>query len=378
MFHVFSALIAFYVIWRLVCPLPWSKVGRGLSAVVVLLISQHHLINRNFFGTMASPEVPFLVLAVLGWAFGSLIFVAALFLIKDLVALLLFPFQRTISRALLTTPGLRYGTAALGMIAAAIGVAEAVRVPSVKTVEIEVRGLPQSFDGFRLVQLTDLHASRLLEAPWMQAVVDKTNALNPDMIVITGDLIDGTVQARAADILPLRSLRADHGVYAIPGNHEYYADYVSWMDAFERLGLPMLRNAHVRIASDDADIVLAGITDRVADTFSQASPDVLAALEGVADTDSVILLSHRPPGAALNAALGVDLQLSGHTHGGQIWGGHLLTKWANEGYVSGLYEVNGMQLYVSHGAGLWNGFPLRLGQRSEITEIILRPVIPKP
>ncbi len=372
MFHVITGVIGFYVIWRFVWPLPWNNKNKVLLAAILLMTAEHHLVTRTFFGTMASPEVPYQVLIVLSWAFGTLILLAMLLLLKDAAGMLSYLFSRKLGLTLLSAPGLRYGIGAAAVVLAGVGVWQSVRVPDVKTVEIVLQRLPQELDGFQIVQLTDLHASRLLQAPWMEAVVAKANALNPDLMVITGDLADGTPQARAADVQPLKKLTARHGVFAIPGNHEYYVDYISWMTAFNQLGLRMLLNEHVTITHGGRDLVLAGITDHTASAFNQLPPNVVDALDGVAQTDPVILLSHRPVGAAANARAGVDLQLSGHTHGGQILGAHVLAKKLNEGFVSGQYQVDGMHLYVSNGTGLWPGFPIRLGRPSEITQIVLR------
>ena len=372
MFHLITAIIALYVIWRFVRPLSVGRAGKIGLGVLLLLIAEHHLVTRTFFGSMASPEVPGQVLVVLGWAFASLILLALLLLIRDLLGIVVWALRGRTGRVLLG--GSRLGIA-LGLIStglSAVGVWQAIRVPDVKTMEIVLPRLPAELDGLRIVQLTDLHASRLLQAPWLQAVVNKTNALKPDLILITGDLVDGSPRARVDDVQPLKDLRARYGVFAIPGNHEYYVDYVHWLPAFEHLGLHMLLNEHVLITHNGRDLVLAGVTDKAAQPFKLPEPDIIKALKGAPAGDPVILLSHRPGGALVNAGQGVDLQLSGHTHGGQILGPHLIAKWANEGFVSGLYAVAGMQLYVSNGTGLWNGFPVRLGRPSEITEIVLR------
>jgi len=372
MFHLITAIIALYVIWRFVRPLSVGRAGKIGLGVLLLLIAEHHLVTRTFFGSMASPEVPGQVLVVLGWAFASLILLALLLLIRDLLGIVVWALRGRTGRVLLG--GSRLGIA-LGLIStglSAVGVWQAIRVPDVKTMEIVLPRLPAELDGLRIVQLTDLHASRLLQAPWLQAVVDKTNALKPDLILITGDLVDGSPRARVDDVQPLKDLWARYGVFAIPGNHEYYVDYVHWLPAFEHLGLHMLLNEHVLITHNGRDLVLAGVTDKAAQPFKLPEPDIIKALKGAPAGDPVILLSHRPGGALVNAGQGVDLQLSGHTHGGQILGPHLIAKWANEGFVSGLYAVAGMQLYVSNGTGLWNGFPVRLGRPSEITEIVLR------
>ena len=376
MFHVITGLIGLYVVWRFVWPLAWPRMAKVLLAATVLLAAEHHLVTRNFFGTMASPEIPATVLMALGWAFGALILLAMFLLVRDVAGLLLYAMSRSRGRALLACPRLRAGLAAAALALSAVGVWQAVRVPDVKTIEVALPGLPSAFDGFRIVHLTDLHASRLLQADWMRAVVERANSLEPDLTLITGDLVDGTPEARAADVLPLRDLRAPQGVIAIPGNHEYYAEYLGWLKTFEQLGLRMLLNEHTVIKRDGQALVLAGITDTAAARVGQPQPDIAAAMAGVPASAPVILLSHRPVGAARHAQAGASLQLSGHTHGGQILGPHLLTQWANEGYVSGMYQVGAMQLYVSNGAGLWNGFPIRLGRPSEITRIVLRAAPP--
>jgi len=371
-FHLITALISLYLAWRFVWPLPWGKAAKTSLAVLIILVAEHHLVTRTFFGTMASPEVPSLVLTTLGWAFGSLILLALVLLVRDITGALSYVVSRKLGLTLLTDLRLHYGIGVAAIVLSGIGVWEATRIPRVKTIEISLPRLPLEFDGFRIVQLTDLHASRLLQAPWITTVVAKANALTPDLIVITGDLADGTPEARTADVQPLQDLTARYGVFAIPGNHEYYSDYLRWLHAFDQMGLRMLLNEHVIITRDGRNLVLAGITDITASTFALPPPDIDSALNGMSKTDPVILLSHRPLATTINARAGVDLQLSGHTHGGQILGPHIIAQWVNEGFVSGQYDVNGMKLYVSNGVGLWNGFPLRLGRPSEITQIVLR------
>lgn len=367
-----TGAIWLYVLGRFVWPLPCGIGTRIVLALVLFLVAQYHWFTSRFFGSLASPELPQGVLVGLGWAFGTVLLLAMLLLLRDVAGGLVFLVSRGAGRAILSGRTLHLSLGALALILSAVGTWQAVRVPGVKTVEIPIPGLPPAFDGYRVVQLTDLHASRLLPGSWMAAVVAKTNALDADLIVITGDLADGSPEARAADVRPLHDLRARDGVLAIPGNHEYYADYRRWMAAYRALGLDMLENAHVIIRRGDAALAVAGITDRQAGPFGQPRPDLDAALKGVEPGVPVILLDHRPEGAVKHAQAGVALQLSGHTHGGQILGPHLLTQWANGGFVSGLYRVGAMWLYVSNGTGLWNGLAIRLGRPSEITRIVLR------
>ena len=380
MFHFVTGAIGAYVVWRFVLQLSLPPRWKWGLSLAVMLVSQHHLITRTFFGTLASPELPRGVLIVLGVLFTTLILLALFLLFRELaaclwraVAALLFRRGRSslrpLGRASARVNGVLFFAAA---VLAVTGVWQAVRVPAVHTVEIVLPKLPAALDGFRLVQLSDLHASRLLPAAWMGPVVERANGLNPDLILITGDLVDGTPALRTDDVAPLRRLKARLGVFAIPGNHEYYASYSEWLSAFEELGLPLLLNAHALLRDKEQTVLVAGTTDRAAERIGAPMPDIQAALAG-APADAVrILMAHQPRGAEKNAAAGVDLQLSGHTHGGQILGLHFVTAYANEGWVSGLYRLGEMALYVSNGTGLWNGFPVRLGRPAEITLIVLR------
>ncbi|MHA3905114.1 metallophosphoesterase [Castellaniella sp. WN] len=367
-----TGAIWLYVLGRFVWPLPYGTRTRVVLAAVTFLVAQYHWFTSQFFGSLASPELPQGVLIGLAWAFGAFLLLAMLLVLRDVAGVLAFMISRGAGNAVMGGRALHLSLGALALALSAIGTWQAVRVPGVKTVELALPGLPPAFDGYRVVQLTDLHASRLLPGSWVAAVVAKTNALDADLVVITGDLADGLPEAREADVRPLRDLRARDGVLAIPGNHEYYADYRRWMAAYRALGLDMLENAHVVIRRGDAALTVAGITDRQAASFGQPRPDLDAALRGAPPDAPVILLAHRPGGAVRHAQAGVALQLSGHTHGGQILGPHLLTQWVNEGFVSGLYRVGAMRLYVSNGTGLWNGLAIRLGRPSEITRIVLR------
>jgi predicted MPP superfamily phosphohydrolase len=287
----------------------------------------------------------------------------------DVVSIVLIPFLRHFPAV---PPELRYvmGVIAIGL--ASWGVAQAVRVPPEKNVEIAIKNLPPAFDGYRILQLTDLHISRLFPKPWAEAVAAKSNALGVDLITITGDFIDGSVASRREDIAPLADLRARDGVLGIPGNHEYFFDYEEWMRHDKSLGVQMLTNRHVAIERGDGRLVIAGVTDLAAIGRGYPEPDLAAALNGAPKDAPVILLDHQPRMAPRAAEAGVALQLSGHTHGGMIVGLDRLVARGNNGFVSGLYQVGGMQLYVNNGTGLWPGFALRLGKPSELTVFTLR------
>lgn len=336
--------------------------------VLLLIASQYHLWSKLSSGSVFSPEFPRVLVILFNWAFGAIVFLALMQLLLDAVTLLTM-----LSRSGFSVPdGVRYTMAAIAALLAAIGVQQAIRVPPVKDIEIAIPGLPPQFDGYTMLQLTDLHISRLFPEAWARAMVERANALHANLIVITGDLIDGSLAMRRADIEPLRDLRAADGIYVIPGNHEYFFDYRVWMAHYAAMGMRVLENKHAILARDGGQLVIAGVTDHAARATGNPVPDLAAAMKGAPSGAPVILLDHQPKDARHAAASGVALQLSGHTHGGMVVGLDRLTARANAGYVSGRYDVEGMTLYVNNGTALWPGFALRLGRPSELTRITLR------
>lgn len=193
-----------------------------------------------------------------------------------------------------------------------------------------------------------------------------------DAFLISGDLMDGTPDARGRGALVLDDLRTRGGVFAVPGNHDYFGDFEEWLQSLRQLELDVLLNERRVIRRSDACLVLAGVTDPAASARQQPGPDVLQALLDRPDKAPVILMSHRPAGALKNAATGVNVQLSGHTHGGQVRGLDRLVARVNRGFVSGRYQVGAMQLIVRNGTGQWAGIPMRLGRPAEIIVITLQ------
>jgi uncharacterized protein len=363
-FAVPAALVTVRWLWPLALPLE----AKLALAALLLVASQFHLWSRLSSGSVFAPEFPRPVVVVFNWAFGAILLLAAFQLVLDLGALALL----LIGRSGAVPDAVRYGIASVAALLAAIGVRNAMRVPPIVDVEIAVHGLPPAFGGYRLLQLTDLHISRLFPRSWVSKMVERANAAGADLIVITGDFIDGSVAMRREDVAPLADLRAPEGVYAIPGNHEYFFSYSEWMRHLAALGMRMLPNAHAVLRRGNAGIVLAGVTDLSAPSAGEAGPDLAGALAGVPAGLPVILLDHQPARAAKAAERGVAIQLSGHTHGGMIVGLDRLVAPANNGFVSRRYQVGEMTLYVSNGTALWPGFALRLGRPSELTRITLR------
>ena len=258
------------------------------------------------------------------------------------------------------------GLATLGL--GTYGVARA-RTPDVKTVDVALRRLPAELGGFRIVQLSDLHIGALLDGAWLRGVVERVNALEPDLVAITGDLVDGSVADLAAHVAPLGELAARHGVFFVTGNHEYYSGADAWIAELERLGVRVLRNERVAIG---VGFELAGIDDYTAHQFGNGhGSDLQRALAGRDPAHELVLMAHQPRSAKEAASFGVGLQLSGHTHAGQIWPWRYAVKLQSP-WVEGLYREGTLQLYVSPGTGYW-GPPMRLGSEAEITEVLLYP-----
>ncbi|WP_019516786.1 metallophosphoesterase [Sphingomonas sp. Mn802worker] len=363
-FHLFFSIPSLIVIARWLVPLSLPGWIKLVGVVALLAASQYHLWSRLSSGSVFAPEFPRTIVLLFNWAFGAILLLAVFQLALDVAGVIGWIVRRG---AWAMPDAARYAVAVLAMILAAIGVANAARVPLVKDVAITIPNLPPAFEGYRLLQLTDLHLSRLFTAPWARQVVTRANAAGVDAIVVTGDFIDGSVAMRRDDVAPLADLRALDGVWAVPGNHEYFFDYAEWMRHLSALGIRMLPNAHTVVERADAALVIAGVTDLSARGAGQAGPDREAALAGAPPAAPIVLLDHQPRNARAAAAQGVALQLSGHTHGGMIAGMAKLLEPANGGFVSGVYPIGDMTLYVSNGTGLWPGFAIRLGRPSEMT-----------
>jgi predicted MPP superfamily phosphohydrolase len=269
------------------------------------------------------------------------------------------------------------GGAALAISSSSVarGMVEARGSHEVVDVEVELAKLPRALDGFTIVQLSDLHTGMTIDRAFVQRVVDQTNRLSPDLIALTGDLVDGKVEDLRDAVAPLGQLRARHGVFAVTGNHEYYAGADAWIAEVTRLGARWLRNQRVAIGDGAASFDLAGVDDHSASGWPGHGEDLPAALAGRDPSRALVLLAHQPRQVHRAAQHGVDLQLSGHTHGGQIWPWHYIVRLQQGGLLSGRYQVEGTQLYVTRGCGYW-GPPVRLLAPLEITRVILRAASP--
>lgn len=262
------------------------------------------------------------------------------------------------------------GAGAFGLALSGWGVWSAIRPVEVKRVAVRLKKLPGSFNGLRLVQLTDMHIGLTIGRDFVEDVVRKVNALEPDIVAITGDLIDGSVDDLGPAVAPLGEIRAKLGTYFVTGNHEYYSGADSWLAFLQSLGIKALRNEHVELTKDGETIHLAGVDDWSAHRFGNGhGSDMARAMEGRDANKAVVLLAHQPVHFDEAREHGVDLQISGHTHGGQIFPFGLLTRLAQP-FVSGLHRRGDSQIYVSSGTGYW-GPPMRIAAPAEITLIEL-------
>ena len=243
-----------------------------------------------------------------------------------------------------------------------VGMLQARR-PRVVHVTVPIRDLPGDLQGFRIAQLSDLHVGPTIRRRFVEAVVQRTNRLAPDLVAVTGDVADGLVPELREHVAPLGGLRAPHGTFFVTGNHEYFWDVRGWTRELARLGVDVLLNEHRLLVRGNGRLLLAGVTDL------SAASDPARALAGAPESDVRVLLAHQPKSAYAARDAGFDLQLSGHTHGGQYFPFNLLVR-LFQPFVAGLHRLERMWLYVSRGTGYW-GPPLRLGAPSEITLIEL-------
>jgi len=264
-----------------------------------------------------------------------------------------------------------YGIIGLSAVMTGYGLYEARRQPQLERIEIPIRNLPGDLEGFTIAQFTDLHASMTIRRKFIRSVVNQVNQLGADVIVFTGDLVDGTVEGLRYDVAPLKGLKAAYGVYFVTGNHEYYSGAEAWIEEARQLGMRVLINENEIINYQQHKILLAGVTDYSAADFipSQRSDPQKAGRTG--ENPAVrILLAHQPKSIFDAARAGFDLQISGHTHGGQYYPWNFLAT-LTQPYVSGLHRYDKTWIYVSRGTGYW-GPPIRLGVPSEVTLLTLR------
>lgn len=265
------------------------------------------------------------------------------------------------------------GVALSGTAVGGMAIAQALGGFRLEKLEITLEKLPPAFDGFRIVQMTDIHVGPTIGKNFVERIVATANQQDADVIAITGDLVDGSVANLSRDTAPLGELRARYGTFFVTGNHEYYSGADDWIEELARLGIPTLRNDAERIERKGASFLLAGVTDHRAGSYGDP-PDLVRALRHRRADEEVVLLAHQPREITRARQQDVGLQLSGHTHGGQFWPWnwviHLI-----EPVVRGWARFGRTQIYVNSGTGYW-GPPMRSGTEAEITVVTLRSPAP--
>lgn len=265
------------------------------------------------------------------------------------------------------------GVPALALLASAVGFLNARRTARVVSVDVPIPDLPAALHGFTIAQISDIHVGLTIREPYLRGVVEAVNRLEADVVAITGDLVDGKVHHLAPHVAPLADLRSRLGTFFVTGNHEYYSGAHQWIEALPQFKVRVLMNEHVVLPRGDAALILAGVTDFTAHLFDPAhKSDPRAALAGAPpDIRTRVLLAHQPRSAPAAAEAGFQLQISGHTHGGQFLPWRFFVP-LQQPFVAGLKRWGGMWIYISRGTGYW-GPPKRLGAPSEITRLRLIP-----
>ena len=270
------------------------------------------------------------------------------------------------SRRAFLRAAINWGVLTAAGLAGAWGIREARRRPTVVEVDVPIEGLSADLEGFRIAQISDLHVGPTIGADFARTVVETVNGLKPDMVALTGDLVDGSVEHLSEGIAPLGDLEAPEGVYFVTGNHEYYSGARSWCKKMADLGAHVLLNTHHLIERGKGRLLVAGVTDhRAGRILPQHASDPDAAMAGAPDHDIRILLAHQPNSCRAAKPHEFDLQLSGHTHGGQMFPWNLLVHLAHD-FSKGLNRFGRGWVYVNTGTGYW-GPPMRVGVQSEIT-----------
>jgi predicted MPP superfamily phosphohydrolase len=358
-----------YYLWaRLVrdplLPETWARVLTVTIVALGVAMPATLFAARLLPGSVARPAiwVSFIWMGV-----GFLL--VAFFGLADLVRLLAFvvaryrgPVEPDPERRIVLARTVAAGVTAVVAGLSTIGIRSALSGIQIKQLDVKLRGLPQELAGFRLVQISDVHVGPLLRKDWVAHIVEQIRQLAPDLVAITGDLVDGRVHELREHVAPLAKIEARRGVYFVTGNHEYYSGVEEWYAHLPSLGVRPLRNERVEVAPG---LELAGIEDPT------GAPDLAAALHGRDPEGALVLLAHQPRQFAEAAKRGVPLTLSGHTHGGQIWPFSWLVALAQP-YLAGLHRRGESQLYVSRGTGFW-GPPMRVFAPAEITLLRLQP-----
>jgi predicted MPP superfamily phosphohydrolase len=375
MLRLFGFVLLFhaYIGWRLLADMPFGAVG--VAATVALLAVSAGAIPLGFAARQLKRQLLSDRLVWAGFlAIGFFSSLLVLTVLRDLALLV----GSAVSGWLIQSASLQEARAdsalAVPIFAALltfVGYVNARRTARVRSIDIPISDLPRSLHGFSIAQISDIHVGPTIKRDYVDEIVDAVNALRADMIAVTGDLVDGSVTQLTSHTQPLSRLSARHGAFFVTGNHEYYSGATAWVAEVRRLGMSVLMNEHIVLQHDGEVVVVAGVTDYSAHYFDPAQrSDPAAAIDGApSDAGVKLLLAHQPRSAFAAESAGFDLQLSGHTHGGQFFPWNLFVR-LQQPFTAGLHRLGSLWVYISRGTGYW-GPPKRLGAPSEITYLRL-------
>jgi predicted MPP superfamily phosphohydrolase len=376
MLRLLSLFLHAFIAWRLLpelsqWPILSAALGLALVNSVLLMPMGIGLASRLAgFGHRTTRLVTWLAWAGMGFSSTLLILtlVRELLMLAVLLADLAWPGWLALASWRSQSA---LAVALLGFLITLLGFSNARRTAAITRVSIPIKNLPAALQGFRIVQISDIHVGPTIRQDYLRRIVAAVNRQQPDMVAITGDLVDGSVRELAPHVAPLKDLASRHGSYFVTGNHEYYSGAHAWIAELRRLGIEVLVNRHVVLEHQGATAVIAGVTDYSAGHFDAAHrSDPHAAIAGAPSDAAVrVLLAHQPRSAVAAAEAGFDLQLSGHTHGGQFMPWNFFVK-LQQPFVAGLHRLDQLWVYTSRGTGYW-GPPKRFGAPSEITLIKL-------
>jgi uncharacterized protein len=360
-----SALLHLYIGWRLVPALgePVVAWALGLTLALSAGLMPMGLLARRIRHRAVSDAFAWAGLIFMG-LFSSLFLLT---LLRDLGLLLT-------NLLMASSDGIAVWTAEAVPVVAGLltlwGFVNARRRAAVVSVEVPIRGLPPALQGFTIAQISDIHIGPTIKGPYLQAIVDAVNGLHADMVAVTGDLVDGSVRELSQHVAPLAGLSSRHGTFFVTGNHEYYSGAHAWITELRRLGVRVLMNEHTVLQHGAAPLVVAGVADFSAHHFDPTHrSDPQAAIAGAPAAVTRVLLAHQPRSAEAAERAGFQLQLSGHTHGGQFFPWNFFVP-LQQPFTAGLHRLKNLWVYTSRGTGYW-GPPKRLGAPSEITHLRL-------
>lgn len=369
---ILSALLHLYVGWRLVpeIGMPWAAGLLGLTLVLSALLMPMGFFARRIRHRPLSEALAWAGLIFMG-LFSSLF---VLTLLRDVGLLLGAAVAAEALGGISLDEASQWSAGVVPAVAGVVtlwGFFNARRRAAVVSVQVPIQGLSPALQGFRIAQISDIHVGPTIKGPYLQAIVDAVNRLDADMVAVTGDLVDGSVRELSPHVAPLAGLNSRHGTFFVTGNHEYYSGAHAWVAELRRLGIRVLMNEHTVLQHGAAPLVVAGVADYSAHLFDPAHrSDPQAALAGApAGATMRLLLAHQPRSAEAAEQAGFQLQLSGHTHGGQFFPWNLFVP-LQQPFTSGLHRLRQLWVYTSRGTGYW-GPPKRFGVPSEITHLTL-------